>query len=64
MIIIDTIHSTAAIQCYFTYKNVLLDRQPLCMVFDEEFDGSESDVFGQNNQGGKFMREVDMSGFG
>lgn len=49
------------IQCYLTYKNVMLDRQDLCLVMEEQFDGTEDDVFGPN---GYFMREVDASGSG
>lgn len=49
-----------AVQCYFTYIRVPLDRQPLCIVLDENFD-NEDTVFGDN---GTFFREVNMDGFG
>ncbi|KAJ2915247.1 hypothetical protein MD484_g5163, partial [Candolleomyces efflorescens] len=48
------------VQVYFQYKGVRLDRQPLCLVFDEEFDNPDK-VFGE---GGSFFREVNMDGFG
>jgi hypothetical protein len=47
-------------QCYFTWKNVALDKQPLCLVFEENFD-NEATVFGEN---GSFLREVSMDGYG
>ena len=50
---------------------VPLDKQPLCLVFEEDFkDGNEDRVFGvskaQNGDltGGSLMREVSMDGFG
>ncbi|KAF9556187.1 concanavalin A-like lectin/glucanase [Agrocybe pediades] len=49
-----------AIQSYFQYIHVPLDRQPLCIVLDENFD-NEASVFGP---GGTFFREVNMDGFG
>ena len=49
-----------AAQVYFQYRAVRLDRQPLCLVFDEEFDNPDK-VFGE---GGSFFREVSMDGFG
>jgi hypothetical protein len=53
-----------ALQCYLQYKGVMLDRQPLCLVFEENFDDAET-VFGQiGTKGGSFMREVNMDGFG
>ncbi|KAF8236768.1 concanavalin A-like lectin/glucanase [Tricholoma matsutake] len=53
-----------ALQCYFQYKGVMLDRQPLCLVFEENFDDPAT-VFGQvGTKGGSFMREVNMDGFG
>ncbi|KDR73819.1 hypothetical protein GALMADRAFT_125114 [Galerina marginata CBS 339.88] len=48
------------VQCYFTYIHVALDRQPLCLVLDEDF-SNEATVFGPN---GTFFREVNMDGFG
>lgn len=50
-----------AMQCYLTYKNVLLDPNPLCLIMEEDFSRSEAEVFGPN---GFFMREVDASGAG
>jgi len=47
-------------QCYFGYKGVRLDKKPLCLVFEENFD-SEDAVFGPN---GSFTREVNMDGYG
>ena len=53
-----------ALQCYLQYKGVSLDRQPLCLVFEENFD-NETQVFGDvGTKGGSFMREVNMDGFG
>ena len=49
-----------AFQCYWTYINVPLDKQPLCIVLDENFDNEDA-VFGP---GGTFFREVNMDGFG
>ncbi|KAG6826845.1 hypothetical protein H0H92_014177 [Tricholoma furcatifolium] len=49
-----------AVETYFDYKNVQLDRQPLCIVLDENFDNPDT-VFGPN---GTFFREVNMNGFG
>ena len=48
------------VQLYFKYANAQLDRQPLCLIFQEDFD-SEDAVFGAN---GTFQREVSMDGFG
>ena len=47
-------------QCYWTYVHVPLDKLPLCMVLEENFD-NEAAVFGP---GGTFFREVNMNGFG
>lgn len=53
-----------ALQCYFQYTGVMLDRKPLCLVFEENFDDPVQ-VFGQpGTKGGSFMREVNMDGFG
>ena len=49
-----------AFQCYWTYIHVPLDKQPLCIVLDENFDNEDA-VFGP---GGTFFREVNMDGFG
>ena len=51
------------VQSYFKFKNVPLDREPLCLVMEENFD-DEAKVFGTNGQGGTFFREVNMDGFG
>ncbi|KAM6500153.1 ectomycorrhiza-upregulated GH16 glucan endo-1,3-beta-glucosidase precursor [Amanita muscaria] len=48
------------VQSYFNYAHAELDRQPLCLVFEENFD-SEDAVFGSN---GTFEREVSMDGSG
>jgi hypothetical protein len=47
-----------AFQCYWTYTHVPLEKQPLCIVLDDE-----DAVFGP---GGTFLRlgEVDMEGLG
>lgn len=47
--------AVSVIQCIFVYKNALLDRQPLCLVLDENFDTFDEDLW---------LREVDISGFG
>jgi hypothetical protein len=53
-----------ALQCYLQFKGVMLDRKPLCLVFEENFDDANQ-VFGQpGTKGGSFMREVNMDGFG
>lgn len=52
--------AVGALQCYFDYTNVLLDRKPLCLVMEENFDSEEA-AFGEN---GSFFREVNMDGFG
>ena len=49
-----------AFQCYWTYTHVPLEKQPLCIVLDENFDNEDA-VFGP---GGTFFREVNMDGFG
>lgn len=49
-----------AVQCYFSYARAQLDKKPLCLVMEENFD-SEDAVFGEN---GSFNREVTMDGFG
>ncbi|KAF9532826.1 concanavalin A-like lectin/glucanase domain-containing protein [Crepidotus variabilis] len=51
------------IQSWYRYKNVALDRQPLCLVMEENFD-DETSVFGKDGKGGTFFREVNMDGFG
>lgn len=53
--------AAGAVQCYFAFKDVALDRQPLCLVMDENFDGTDDSVFGN---GGSFFREVNMDGNG
>ncbi|KAF8168622.1 concanavalin A-like lectin/glucanase domain-containing protein [Mycena galopus ATCC 62051] len=53
------------IQSYFAYHNVRLDREPLCLVFNEDFtDGTDAAVFGANGANGRWFREVQMDGFG
>jgi hypothetical protein len=52
--------AAGGVQCYFRYTGVVLDRQPLCLVMEENFD-SEDSAFGPN---GHFMREVNMDGYG
>jgi len=53
-----------AVQSYFRYKSVPLDKQPLCLVFEEDFN-DEQKVFGTDpTKGGSFFREVGMDGFG
>ena len=49
-----------AFQCYWNYIHVPLDKLPLCIVLDENFDNEDA-VFGP---GGTFLREVNMDGFG
>ncbi|TFK20537.1 concanavalin A-like lectin/glucanase [Coprinopsis marcescibilis] len=49
-----------AVQCFFAVKNVQLDREPLCIVLDQDFSNPDT-VFGE---GGTFFREVTMDGFG
>ena len=49
-----------AFQCYWTYTHVALEKQPLCIVLDENFDNEDA-VFGP---GGTFFREVNMDGSG
>ncbi|KIK58092.1 glycoside hydrolase family 16 protein [Collybiopsis luxurians FD-317 M1] len=52
------------LQCVLTYIDVSterMDRQPLCLVMEEDFSGGEDAVFGS---GGTFWREVNMDGFG
>lgn len=48
------------LQCYFNYAHAQLDRKPLCLVMEENFDSGDG-VFGEN---GSFNREVNMDGFG
>ncbi|KAJ6577945.1 concanavalin A-like lectin/glucanase domain-containing protein [Mycena capillaripes] len=57
--------SLGALQSYLTYRHVRLDREPLCMVFSEDFDsGDDNGVFGTTNGDGRWLREVQMDGFG
>jgi hypothetical protein len=49
-----------AVQCYLNFVRAQLDKKPLCLVMEENFD-SEDAVFGEN---GSFNREVTMDGFG
>ncbi|KAF8632762.1 hypothetical protein AX15_001700 [Amanita polypyramis BW_CC] len=48
------------VQTYFRYAHAQLDRKPLCLVFEENFDNEDA-VFGPN---GTFQREVNLDGFG
>lgn len=48
------------LRCYLGWFDVPLLEGPMCLVMDENFE-SDDGVFGEN---GKFLREVDMSGFG
>jgi hypothetical protein len=50
-----------AARCYFGLKSVPLITSNLCMVLDEQFEGTDDSVFGQN---GKWLREVQMDGYG
>ncbi|KAJ7234461.1 glycoside hydrolase family 16 protein, partial [Mycena rebaudengoi] len=53
------------LQSYLTYTRVRLDRAPLCLVFDEAFnEGDDLGVFGAKNGEGRWLREVQMDGFG
>ena len=52
--------AVGAFQCYWTYIHVPLDKQPLCLVLEENFDNEDA-VFGP---GGTFFREVNMDGNG
>ncbi|KAF7375487.1 Glucan 1,3-beta-glucosidase [Mycena sanguinolenta] len=53
------------VQSYFSYHNVRLDREPLCLVFSEDFNsGDDAAVFGTDGQNGRWLREVQMDGFG
>jgi hypothetical protein len=49
-----------ALRCYLGWYDVPLLQGPMCLVMDENFESDEG-IFGEN---GKFLREVDMSGFG
>ncbi|KAJ7149763.1 glycoside hydrolase family 16 protein [Mycena crocata] len=62
------------LQSYLTYRNVRIDRAPLCMVFNDDFlEGDDAAVFGTRTpldvpgaggQDGRWLREVQMDGFG
>lgn len=49
------------VRCFFGWRGVAVMKGNLCAVLDEDFASGDEGVFGEN---GKFMREVDMSGFG
>ncbi|KAF7317248.1 Glucan 1,3-beta-glucosidase [Mycena chlorophos] len=52
-------------QSYMTYRNVRLDRAPLCLVFSDDFnDGDDAAVFGTASTPGRWLREVQMDGYG
>ncbi|CAK5275550.1 unnamed protein product [Mycena citricolor] len=53
------------LQSYLTWKNVRLDRQPLCLVFEDNFNsGDDAAVFGTATSRGRWLREVQMDGYG
>ncbi|KAJ7220344.1 glycoside hydrolase family 16 protein [Mycena pura] len=53
------------IQAYFSYRNVRIDRAPLCLVFEDNFnEGDDAAVFGTATTPGRWLREVQMGGFG
>ncbi|KAJ7796114.1 glycoside hydrolase family 16 protein [Mycena olivaceomarginata] len=53
------------VQSYFAYSTVRIDRAPLCLVFEDEFNsGDDAAVFGGGGQAGRWLREVQMDGFG
>ncbi|KAJ7651192.1 glycoside hydrolase family 16 protein [Roridomyces roridus] len=53
------------LQSALTYRGVRLDRQPLCLVFEDNFNsGDDAAVFGTASTPGRWLREVDLSGFG
>ncbi|KAF7335512.1 Glucan 1,3-beta-glucosidase [Mycena venus] len=53
------------IQSYFTYLNVRIDGAPLCLVFSENFNaGDDAAVFGSSGSQGRWLREMQMDGFG
>ena len=47
------------VESYFKYADAQLDRQPLCLVFHEDFDGEDA-VFGAS---GTFQKEVSIDDF-
>ncbi|KAF7327341.1 Glucan 1,3-beta-glucosidase [Mycena kentingensis (nom. inval.)] len=52
-------------QSYMTYRNTRLDRLPLCLVFEDNFnEGDDAAVFGSGTTPGRWMREVQMDGYG
>ncbi|KAJ7082933.1 glycoside hydrolase family 16 protein [Mycena belliarum] len=54
-----------AVQSYLTYRNVRLDRAPLCLVFQDDFDsGDDAAVFGTGSTPGRWLREAQLDGFG
>ncbi|KAJ6524269.1 glycoside hydrolase family 16 protein, partial [Mycena vulgaris] len=54
-----------ALQSALTYRNVRLDRQPMCLVFQDDFtSGDDAAVFGGDGKNGRWLREVQMDGFG
>ncbi|KAF7335513.1 Glucan 1,3-beta-glucosidase [Mycena venus] len=57
--------SLGGVQSYFSYHNVRIDRAPLCLVFSEDFNaGDDAAVFGSGGSPGRWLREVQMDGFG
>ncbi|KAK7055868.1 glucan 1,3-beta-glucosidase [Favolaschia claudopus] len=62
--------SLGGLQSYLSYRNARnhLDKAPLCLVFNEDFNaGDDAGVFGNSEAGGvegRWMREVQMDGYG
>ncbi|KAJ7692096.1 concanavalin A-like lectin/glucanase domain-containing protein [Mycena rosella] len=54
-----------ALQSVLTYRGVRLDRQPLCLVFHDDFNsGDDAGVFGTATTPGRFLREAQTGGYG
>ncbi|KAF7335504.1 Glucan 1,3-beta-glucosidase [Mycena venus] len=57
--------SLGGVQSYFSYHNFRIDRAPLCLVFLEDFNaGDDAAVFGSGGSPGRWLRDVQMDGFG
>ncbi|KAJ6492438.1 glycoside hydrolase family 16 protein [Mycena vitilis] len=65
-ILLFTGAALGGLQSFFAYKNVRIDRAPLCLVFSDDFNaGDDAGVFGGGtSQKGRWLREVQMDGFG
>ncbi|KAJ7848509.1 glycoside hydrolase family 16 protein [Mycena olivaceomarginata] len=51
--------SLGGVQSYFAYSTVRIDRAPLCLVFEYEFNsGDDAAVFGSGGQAGRWLREL------